>query len=732
MVKIGLIGNGNIDPLITLADYFRRALNDEVKLPETSAKLPQLIKVDGVSMMQLTGQAGHYRKVLDNIESTLEKYALQLTAQSPEATITEKSTPARKEEKKKVVVDAQTNIGTPKDPEEKVIKLMPKKKTNLKEPTFNSLLKLPKKVLTDEFKDTLNKEWHDSKGNAEKAKLYTKVKDLLNNQELSIITLRDILSKFSQTVVKEQVVANEKAFAEEIKKEGIDFKINVPLDSLIKGKELLDGKTQFTVDGEFNLMLLTGKNNVDNVSPQDYVKQRAMYLRITGRERNAMDELTKFYSDAKKGVIWPIEKTRWFLNNLFIANSYTHLHRLIENILVFKQEEKKSYKAGLKQAKNLIRAYTRYTVKDKDGKDVVQKTWEDAKINNFIDAALKFLADNGKITLVTELEKPNLGTTEVTEPASKEKITYSATYITKKGKVEGTIVGGSLNTTISGYEDQIAFGKACEVIAKASSNGAGYVVDYVEQKDPKNLLEGKVIPKPLVTIIHKKSGISISIYSYTEKTLKDAVNAELKGKIATEYTITYAKQETTTTKEGSKRNATFHTEKKSTKDTVSTKSGDSGSNKEKKVVTTTPKEPVLNPNSAERYKKTAADKEALKNAKKALKSNPTPGTELPLDAMKRSNQKTPEYSAVIVKETDGTFSCTLNGFNEVVKTTGAKTMDDAKLDFADALRKYSAKIKEENDRAKSSRKKKGKKIHMKPDFSQGELTFLIKDKKTGS
>jgi len=726
MGNVKIIGTETIEPLVTLAKYFRKALKDEVSLPESGIKIPDLVQVDNVKMVKLSGKTTYYRKVLDNIEQSLESYALQLTAQSPQII----NKVVEKVAEKELVVDAETSVitETVNESTNSVIALMPKKENIKKRPTFKSLFDLPKEKLTDEFKDSIVKEWQSSKGNVAKAKLYTKVKDLLNNQDLGITNIRSILSKFVQVVIKEQANANLEVFAEEIKKEGIDTAITVPLESLIKGEELLNGKTLYTVDNNFNLMLLTGKNNVDNVNPQDFVKQRAMYLRITGRENQAIDELTKFYSDSKTGSIWPVEKVRWFLNNLFITNSFKHLEKLIENILVFKQEQKGSYKEGIKHAKNLVRAYTRYTVNEK-GTSKTKRTWEDSKINNFIDKLIVRLNDNG--VLKPSTKKEEIVKEEKSTTSSEIKILEYSIKVTKDSKqfFQGKVEGPGVQTIIKGYAKEEDFKQAVntliDVHVKAQSadteqecksklnfeydfsNKADGTATKTEEKTKPNSVPSnqmavstksetvnnvaKETRQALVTLVEKSTNILTSIYSF-EKSLETSIKEAIGEKDKKEFRIKYF----------SKAIAEFNKKRYR-------------ANNNQKVK----EEPNEEVKGGEKFQKTPEEKEALKQAKKDTQSDP----KLTIKSTSTDLLTRPQYSATITLETDGTYSCTLNGFNETIKTTGSKSMESAKIDFVEALLKYSQKIKKENEKAKNSTTK-GKQIHMKPDFSSGDITFL--------
>jgi len=643
-----------LEELIMLADYFRGALKDEVSLPENSTSMSKLIKVDGISMIQLSGKATHYRSVLDKIESALEKQIDQRVGVK---------TPAKKEAKvnKKPVVTAETNINKTDEGDNKVTEnikdLMPKKETDKSKEIYGSLLALPKIEPTTE--ESLIEAWHHAKGNEAKAKLYTKVKDLLNNQDLPIAVIRADLAKFVQRVEKKIKANNDVEFVGTLQKEGIDFNLTVKPEDLISPEILTNGKTQYEKDGEFNLLLLTGKDNIDDVDPQDYVKLRAMWLRVTGRERQAIDEITKFYSDSKKGVIWSAEQARLFLNNLFKVNEFKLLKRLMSNVLLYKQEKENDYKLGIKHCKSIMRAFTRYRVeqkeKDKNGKTVTSfknRTWPDHKINNFIDSVIKKLVDSGQLAKAEETKKAEEG---------KKVYLYNVVYKQNdKGKIDGHITGENVNTNIVNYDNTIAFKKACEVIAKA------------------NAKEG-------------------------------------------EYKINYTVQKAQGTGEGTSKTKTFHTDKKLAENKVQAQQKRINPVKKQENSPQKPNKPSVGNNSAEKYQKTKEEKEALKKAKKAVKPSDFP--------QRTPIKKRPEYSVLITKEKDGTFTCVLNGFGEAVKTTGSKTIEAAKKDFYNALLKYSEKIKLENERARTHHKR-GKKLHLKPDFSTGELTFLLKD--TGS
>jgi len=690
-----------LEQLIELGNYFRSALTEEISLPESKVSMSTLVKIDGIKMTKLSQQATRYRATLDKIENELFKLA--------DALVTADN---YKLDKDLPVVTAETDL-TEKKGKKRVQDFMPVKETDKNRTIYGSLSALPDEgsnALTTAQKDEIVQEWKKAKGSEAKAKLFAKVRDILNNQSLPPAVIREDLAKFAQKVKREQRTENEMAFVNSLQKEGITFDTNVDLKDLVNGQTLLAGKTQYEVDGEFNILLLTGKDSVDDVDPQDYVKLRAIWLRTVGRERQAIDELTKFYSDAKKGIIWTAEQATLFLNGLFKVNGFKHIYQLVENILIYKEETKGSYKAGINQAKNLLRAFTRYTI-EKDGKSVKQKIWPDRKINNLVNRILVKLADEGKIK--GDFKENKELQEKLKEVKAKNKVVFTVKFgKDEKGKYNGKIEGGSLSTDIVNYKDLESFKKACNTIVEASIKDKEYEIKYSElvastdgkeekvKDKPKGTFRTKEVPakdkvhankngadkdkaqEALVTIESKaKDGKSVSIYSYTEKTLKEAVSNVVKKDFKNNWkgvTIKYHK---------------------------------------------TQNKPVTATNSAEKYKKTKEEKEALKKAKKAAKAN----SQTP----KAKVVEKPQYSAKIVKEEDGTYSCTLQGFNEVVKTTGSKSMEEAQEDFHAAIVEYSERIKRENDKARASHKK-GKMLHLKPDFSKGELTFLSSEEPTGT
>ena len=692
--------NSNVETLVTLAKYFRGAMQDEAKLPENAVTIPQLVKVNGFEMMKVSDKAKHYHDVVDEIDKSLEAYALQLNALMPQTInsqkkiefekvnatpgksekITNKPTPAKATEarktvvkdKKVAVVDAQTNIKE-KNKNDNVAVLLEEKKSNDKLPIYGSLLAIPSAIITSEDSDLIVNTWKE-KGAEAKAKVYNKVRDLLNNYDMPINELRKDIHLF----VKKQKAAiqeeNEAQFKKELDEAGIVFDTTTDLDNIMSGKDLTTGKVRWTKkdSDDFDILLLTDSDDEDKVDPQNYVKLWAIYHRVIGDERQAIDILTKFYSDSEKGTIWSPEKARWFLNNLFRVNASKELHYVLENMFIHKHEQG-NYKDAIPFAKSFLINYSKHYItstKMVDGKKVEKKEakhWPAHKIDSFINRVITGLR-------ISKLLK-------ATEPE------FTATYeVTSKGKFTGSISNGKTKVNISNYNNFKDFENACKVIAL---NQAQMANKEITEKD--------------ISITFNKT----------------------KGKEDTKVST----------------KSTSKTESKS-KDKVAVQTG-SSNNVIDKAKTAVAKTVNVIKNTVNKDVKKGKASGSIKNqskgVKQAVKASQTPSTksnvkDKTMPTAKPSNQ--PQYSAIITLEKDKTYTCVINGFNEVVKTTGAKSVEAAKADFIEALRKYNVKVMEENDKARANFKKeeKGKMLHMKPDFTEGELTFMLgsEKKKTGT
>ena len=603
----------NIEELISLASYFRSALQDELQLPEQAVTMPEVIKVNQGKLVQLSPKLFSYRRTLEDIENVLEGRVKELIGET-------KSSPAQKEIKfpkekpapKKPVV---TNENVPKlqdyiirgDSKQGVI--------------YKSLYAIPN--VSEEDKEFILHGWENFKGNEEKAKVYNKVQDLLNNYKLSVATLKDMITHYTLSLKRQNRIDNEIAFKEELKKKKIVYAIGTPLEKLFKGEELLNGKTQFYKDNEFNVALLVGAHTEEEADPEDFIKAWAIYLRTTGREREAIDIITKFYSDSKKGEIWTPQQATIFLNMVFKTNGLKHLEQLIANILMFKEEKENSYKKGIPQAKNLVKAFCK-------------SKWPEQKIDKLVDRVIMQLADAGKIAVKAEvISKPKL------KSKPENTFHYLVEYFkSKKGNFLGTVLTPERKINVTNYPTLEAFKKACFTVA----------VSHARTMD--------------------------------EKVTNSQIKMEYKN-----------------TKAGG---------------TASTKST---SQKEKVVIQTKPKTTVP----------AKVTPKAQNSPNKPVKKESNPNAPLlKKEAVKQP--KKPQYSAFIVLEKDKTYTCTLKGFNEVIKVTGSKSIEEAKADFMEALIAYSEKIKAENEKAKASAGK-GKKIHMKPDFTTGELVFYLQQER---
>ncbi len=693
------MNSNQVETLVTLANYFRGAMMDELQLPEKAATMPQIVQVNGFKMMKVTDKAKHYKDVVEEIEKSLEAYALQLNALMPKSIDTQKKiefkdktqTTEKKEEKKvedkkEVVVDAETNLSVKETKEDTNIKkFLIRKDSDESKPIYGSLTVIPKTGFKPEDQEALISAWKKSKGPEEKAKVYNKMQEILNNYKMPVALLRNDISKFINKQHQQQKQENLDQFDKEIKEAGITYDTTTDLNKIRSGKELTSGKLKWVdKEGNFNIALLTDGKTEDDVDPQNFVKLWAMQLRTAGNERLAIDIITKFYSDAKTGTIWSPEKARYFLNNLFRVNQHKELMYLIENMLITKHEQGDHTKA-YPFIKSFLINYTK-SVKEVekviDGKKqkVKEETyWPMHKIENLIKRAESGLR-------MVKLLKHEDNKKKLVNP--KFEVTYT---LDKKGEYMGTVKGLQANVNISAYPTLEGFKKACKMVAlnQARFNNPDFkeedlVINYTEEKASASQ-EGS-----------KKSTFQTS--STKDKvvvpTKSTAVNSA-KKKENTDKTVKIVKNS-------------------DSKDSKNTGKGNNTQNQNKGLKTS---------KNASQGASKGADKGNTKSNVKTEKMPPA-----------KQNDK-PQYSAIITLEKDKTYTCVINGFNEVIKTTGAKTVEDAKADFIEALRKYNEKVAEENDKARASFKKgKGKMLHMKPDFTKGELTFLLKGtgKKTGT
>jgi len=675
--------NSNVETLVTLAKYFRGAMMDEVKLPEYAVTIPEIVKTNGFKMMKISDKAKHYHGVVEEIEKSLEIYALQLNALMPQAIPTQKklnledkatvpTTPARVKDtktepvkKEKALVDAESNI-------KKEIK-----ENNPDLPTYGSLLAMPKGSITVEDATSIVELWK-IKGTDSKTKVYNKVRKLLNNNNMSINTLRKDISLFLKKQKTESSMENESMFQKELDEAGIQFNTTTDLNKIISGEKLTTGTVKWCKEDsdEFNVLLLTDSDDEDKVDPQNYVKLWAIHNRVIGKENQAIDIITKFYSDKEKGILWSEDKARWFLNNVVRVNKFKELTYAVENMFISKLEAG-NYEDAIPFAKSFLINYSKHAIEvervidHKKTKVKEFKYWPMHKVENFINR------------VVTGLRMSNL-LKEVKPNTSSAKQKFKAEYeVNKRGKYMGKIIGDKTSISITNYSNLKDFEKACNVIAVSQAKMVNekytekdIIITYIEKKGKadnkvitKSSTKKRVIPKDKVAVQTKSTNTVID----KAKTTTDKVVQVIKNKVNKDV--------------------------------------------KKPLATGSTKIPI----------------KALKQAKKAPMSDVTKSNDNKKTMPSAKPSEKPQYSAIITLEKDKTYSCVINGFNEVIKTTGAKTVEEVKTDFIEALQKYNTKVMYENDRARANfDKKKGKVLHMKPDFTKGELTFLLKTVKTGT
>ena len=648
--------NENISDLLSIATYFRQAMMDETKLPENAVTMPTLIKVNNFQMIKVSDKAKHYHDVVNNIEKALEAYAMKLTATIPSS---QKEIEFKKVNVKPIKTETKKQKETKTNTVSTDIKqYLEDGKADESKPKYNSLLSIPKEKLSAEDREFIAVGWSTLKGVENKAKIYNKVRKLLNNNSISIAELRNDIQRFISKYKEEAKKENFKSFEEEIKAEKIDFDTTTNLKLIRNGEELTSGKLKWVdKEGDFNLVLLTDGKTEDDVDPQNMVKLMAMYYRTIGKEHMAIDIISKFYSDSKKGIDWPREKARFFLNNLFRINQFKELKQVVKNMLIYRNEQG-DYEKAIPFAKSLLFNYSKHEVNEKP------VSWPAHKVNNFIDKCLMELADEGVIKLKEEKKTVK---TENPKKVEKPKIVVSYS-VNAKGKVSGKIQVGDKIVTVSNYTNLKGFTAACKLIA----------LNQVR------LLNKKADDNSYELIMKEEAGGTANTKKVTPK---NPVALPAKSQTA---------------------NTTKNQQKK----------------KVVTVVKETPNKAIKNPQVG---KSTQNQKEALKTAKNGQLEHPTKSN---VNEKKEMTDR-PSYSAIISLEKDKTYSCEINGFNGVIKTTGAKTVEEAKANFIEALKKYNEKVALENERARISHKK-GKVLHMKPDFTKGELTFLLKTVKTGT
>ena len=667
--------NENVNSLLNLANYFRSAMMDELKLPENAATMPTLVQVNDFQMIKVSSKTKHYQEVVNEIEKALEVYALQLTASMPQQLIQQKKIDFNADIKKKAtdkkpVVTAQTDIN--KEETKIIDDYLITKESDKSQPIYGSLLAMPEGKLKAEDREFIVNGWNTLKGMENKAKIYNKVRELLNNYEIPVRVLREDITKFiakHKSLTKDE---NLNAFDKEIQEAGISFNTDTDMSKIRSGEVLTSGKLKWLKDdGEFNIALLTDAEDEDHGNPQNYLKLWAMYYRVIGNERQAIDIITKFYSDSKKGTIWSTEKARYFLNKLFRENEFKELRQVLKNMFIYRNS-KGDYEAAVPFAKSLLFNYSKrkITVK-KEGKEVeIEKSWPAHKVDNFINGVIAELAREGKIILKSEAKS---STAKKAEPVKKSEFSVKF-WKTANNKVSGKVFTDKKAVSVTNYDSLKAFKKACELIA----------LNTVRVEDPKATKEN-------ITIKYEETAVGTASPKTGKNTPKNKV-------VVPPY-----------------------------------KAGDNTAKKDKKgkVINIVQNKPNKAVKKDQVTNTTQNQKEALKSPKKGQLEHPTKSN---VSEKKMPNAKPadkPSYSAIISLEKDKTYTCVINGFNEVIKVTGAKSVEEAKKSFVEALQKYNEKVIAENEKAKASHKK-GKMLHLKPDFTKGELTFLLKTVKTGT
>lgn len=668
--------DASVYDLTLYCDYLRKAINDEVTKPNQRGVGLNLVKLNGIIAQELSLSGARYEKELERAEATLF-LLMKAKQENTYATLggimpsedegiipnfinpvlkaqvdgNEKSKriAANKEERenkkktpvKSVVTDTEKKLTIKEIEEQKrkdkeLAKKSDAGKKNIKPedkktetpadinkanklvvrptwgknkkgkdifsdpkyPIYGSLTVIPN--MKEEDKISLNEAWKSSKGDVEKAAVYNKVLKLLNNYSLSISELRTILTNFEKSMRKLDRKSNEDAFVAILVKQKIVMGIGASMDDVPSGKDLIAQAANYTVDGEFNLPILTGKKSPKEMNEADYVKLRACHLRITQRNDKAIDTLIKFFSN--KDHTWNEDIAKWFLNTLFDREGYLHLYKALENIIMHSVETEKDYRKGIPAAKKLLVDFSTFTEKDET------KAWKADKIDNFIDKILDGLAKLNLIKLVKSPIKEKLeniaATSDKDKPAEQEK--------GKETKAAQTASDGSSQ-------------------AKADTK-----IHTVKKDDSGNPKQGQ----SKIPTAGQKVG-------KTQKEKDDLKAAKAANKASEK------------------------------KETVKKEVDKTNTNVEKKE-------------------------------------------ETPIDT--KDSKAKAEYTAMITIEKDGTYSCVMVGFDDI-SVANSKSIDEVKTDFIEALADYKFKIDQENASSKKKRGKKGKLIHMKPDFSKGELTF---------
>lgn len=299
------------------------------------------------------------------------------------------------------------------------------KQVDPKKKSYALLQEVPMK---EEQKDEIVKMWAETKGDKAKADLYEKIRDLMNYFSLSVGELRGEIGSFvhhHQTKVKKE---NAKVTLKDLEKQGFTTGLDkVKLDDLMKGEELLSDKTVYAVDDDFDILLLTGCKDMDSVSPTDYIKLRAIYLRVTNRESLALKELKDFYSTEKDP--WTTEMAFLFLNAITREIKHDPLEQLVKNILVHKAIQGNPLE-GVDNATKLLLAYSKHQLSVAIEFDEITKRptkfeqrtrhWGAGKLTNFVNKCLESLYKDEILTRPVEPKKNKKSDEKPKGEASKE------------------------------------------------------------------------------------------------------------------------------------------------------------------------------------------------------------------------------------------------------------------------------------------------------------------------
>jgi len=277
---------------------------------------------------------------------------------------------------------------------------------------YTQLVDVP---LTKEEQKELVESWEKSKGEPEKAAIYYKVCDLMNNYSLGIRDLRSTINNLTTKFKNANKDTKEKELLTEFKAQKLTGKIGVDLNKLISGKELAEEKVPLAVKNEFNTTLLVGTSDfnnptkcMDSCNPDDLVKARALYFRSIKKDHVAIQELIHFYSDKKNGHVWDKEKALNFLNLISKENKGNPmLDKLIENLFLYHKEKDKDFRKAEEGIRKLIKAYS-YSIKSvpaqkpKAGKTTATVEtgveWPNSKVDNIMNRVIKKMHSSGLLT----------------------------------------------------------------------------------------------------------------------------------------------------------------------------------------------------------------------------------------------------------------------------------------------------------------------------------------------